>query len=215
MCACAGSSTEAPAFAARTSVSRGLPLASPRNCPARGRDIFRHFAGQVRMDRAPGRIGFMSTQRRESRWRRTSCTERRNSGWSFAPDGVQREDPGRATIPTPASRRGRANASGGTAPPGIPARLATNSLHSGCRIVQLVQSVRVVPVDLHGGSPPFGASRGTASGSAPSHGSSLPLIPSPSGFVRFHPSLPRVPAGRRRRAERYDGKRDMHLQHAA
>jgi hypothetical protein len=27
--------------------------------------------------------------------------------------------------------------------------------------------------------------------------------------------LPQFPAGRRRRAERYDGKRDLHLQHAA
>jgi hypothetical protein len=161
------------------------------------------------MDLVPGRIGFMSTQRRESRWQRTSCTER------AGPLGK--------AIPGPIARNGRARASGGTAPPGIsafhpsdeslssgfPAWLATNSLQSGYRIVQLVRQ------DLRLGSPPFGAGRGAETGTSATHGSSLPHIPSPSGFERLHPTWPQVPAGRRRRAERYDGKRDLHLQHAA
>ena len=182
---------------------------SPRNCPARRSGSFKHFAGQVRMDLAPGRIGFMSTQRRENRWQRRSCTQCEAPGRRFLPEGVQRAGPPGEEIPGLIARHHRADASGGTAPPGFPAWLATNSLQSGYRIVQLVRQ------DLRLGSPPFGASRGAETGTSATHGSSLPHIPSPSGFERLHPTLPRVPAGRRRWAERYDGKRDLHLQHAA
>jgi hypothetical protein len=173
-------------------------------------DFFKHFAGQVRMDRVPGRIGFMSTQRRENRWRRTDCTRRIGLSekffWSFK------------------AKRGCVNASGGTAPPGIPACfhprdenpspgapewLATNSLQLGYRIVQLVLQ------DLRHGSPPFGTGPGGEAGTPATHGASLPHISSPSCLTRIHPTLPQVPAGKCRWAERYDGKGNMHFQHAA
>ena len=180
---------------------------SPRKRPVRRRRIFKVFAGQVQMDRVPGRIGFMSTQRRENRWRRTNCTGcAKLSGQAFS--GL-------------IARYACAIASGGTAPPGVPVRLATNSLQLGYRIVQLVQVVHFVLVvqfvrlEHRLTSPPFGAGPGAATGTPANHGSSLPHIPSPSGLARFHPTLPQVPAGRRRWAERYDGKGNLYLQHAA
>jgi hypothetical protein len=171
----------------------------------------------------PAGQGFMSTRRRENRWRRKSCTGRaRASG---------------EAIPSPIARRGSADASGGTAPPGIPvyypsdrnlsmrapayrpsgnnlsprppAWLATNSPQSGYRIVQFVRQ------ELRHGSPPFGAGPGTATGTPATHGSDLPHIPSPSGHARLHLTSPRDLAGRRRQAERYDGKRNLYFQHAA
>ncbi len=163
------------------------------------------------MDRAPGRIGFMSTQRRENRSQRTGCTD------CARPSGE--------LIPGLFARTNRVYASGGTAPPGFPAiyqpgdeelslwvpvSLATNSLLSGYRIVQLVRHFRAL------GWPPSTAAWGSATGTnSATHGSSLPHIPSPSGYARLHPILPQIPAGRRRWAERYDGKRDLYLQHAA
>jgi hypothetical protein len=179
------------------------------------------------MDRAFGRIGFMSTQRREdrsipatkicrrgprNRWQRTSCTGRaRNQGDS---------------TPGLSARLGSTQASGGTVPPRssacppidktlsleIKARLATNSLQSDYRIVKLVQIVRQ---DFRLGSPPFRVGFGRATGAPATHGSSPPHIPSPCIDARFHPTLPRVPAGRRRWTEGYDGKRDLYFQHAA
>ena len=192
MSACAGSSTErTPDQMARTRTRR-FTSCVPRNSPVLKRLSFKHFAGQVRMDRRPGRIGFMSTQRRENRWRRTSCTE-----------GVEKAFPGSI------ARRGCTDVSGGTAPPGFSEWLATNSLQLGFRIVQLVLQ------DLRHGSPPFGAGSGAATGTPATHGIPLPHITFPSGSAPLHPTLPRVPAGRRRWAERYDGKRNLYLQHAA
>ena len=201
MSACAGSSTDGLAAS---------PLVSPpEQSGPQEHDFFRYFAGQVQMDRAPGRIGFMSTQRREIRWRHIRCAGR--WGQPFL---------------SPVAQRASAVASGGTAPPGFPARFATNSLQSGFRIVQLdrlvqllfvqfVQLVLLVRLVLRHGSPPFGAGPGEAAGRPANHGFSLPHIPSPSGLARLHPTLPRVPAGRRRWAERYDGKGNLYLQHAA
>jgi hypothetical protein len=207
MSACAGSSTErTPDQMARTRTRR-FTSCVPRNSPVLKRLSFKHFAGQVRMDRRPGRIGFMSTQRRENRWRRTSCTE-----------CVEKAFPGSI------ARRGCTDVSGGTAPPGItawfhpsdedlspgaPEWLATNSLQMGFRIVQLVLQ------DLRHGSPPFGAGSGEATSTPATHGIPLPRISFPSAPAPLHPTLPRVPAGRRRWAERYDGKRNLHFQYAA
>jgi len=153
------------------------------------------------MDREPGRIGFMSTQRRESRWQRTSCMERAR-GWEQA---------------SPASIAGNAHAhaNGGTAPPASPARLATNSLQSDLRIAMIARLVRQDIRHSSRSSSPPGTMRSATSGTPANLGSSLPLIPFPSGFASLHPTLPQAPAGRRRWAERYDGKRDLYLQHAA
>jgi hypothetical protein len=155
----------------------------------------------------------MSTQRRESRWQ--GCMGRAGvSGNSFL---------------APVARS--CNASGGTAPTYLSSWLATNSLQLEYRIVQLVQLawlvqlVVLVPLvqhvqfvlgivqDKRRGSPPLGGRKAVCTSAI--FASSLSHIPLPSGLSRLHPSLPQAPAGRRRWAERYDGKRDLHLQHAA
>ena len=204
----------------------------------------KYFAGQVRMDHAPGRIGFMSTQRRENRWQRTSCTECGFPSWRFVPDGVQRAGPLGESSPGPFARQDRAIANGGTAPPATPAwfhpsdgdlslgareRLATNSLQSDCRTIQLVQCVQSVPLSVvpsvprgklckshkARSAPPSGAALGAAAGTLATLRSSPSFIPSPSGLVCLHPTSPRFPAGKRRWTERYDGKGNLHLLHAA
>jgi hypothetical protein len=186
MSACAGSLTK---------IYLQVHLLRSSEQSGRKRPVLKHFAGQVRMDRVLGRIGFMSTQRRENRWRRTGCTRRIGLSENFF-WGAK-------------AQCGSVNASGGTAPPGIPAWLATNSLHLGYRTVQLVLQ------DLRHSSPPFGTGPGGETGTPATHGSSLPHISSPSCLTRLHPTLPQVPAGECRWAERYDGKRNLHLQHAA
>jgi len=137
----------------------------------------------------------MSTQRRADRWQRRNCAERAEAAkifffalfaWLFC-----------------------ASANVLTAPPRIAAWLATNSLQLDYRFVQLVCQ------DVGRGSPPSGAVLRSNASSATIHESSLPLIPPPFGRLRLHPSLPQVSAGLSRRAERYDGKRDLYLQHAA
>jgi hypothetical protein len=168
----------------------------------------------------------MSTQRRENRWQRSDCTARAGAS--------------EMTFPAPIMRHGRARASGGTAPPQYPAWLhpsdedlspgtpeATNSLHLDYRsvlfawfvqifqLVQFVCPVRLLPQGIRRGSPPFRVVRLAATGTPTTHGLLLPHIPSPAGITRFHPTLPQDPTGKRRWAERYDGKRDLHLQHAA
>jgi len=180
------------------------------------------YAGQVRLDRALGRIGFMSTQRRESRWRHIDCSD------SAEVLGI--------AIPDPKARGIRANANGGTAPPnssasfhpsdedlspGVLERLATNSLQSGYGIVRLVQFVQFVQFvqlvclvqivqlvqlvelvqfvqflrsGLRFCSQPFGARVGAASGRPANHGSPLQLLPAPPGLSRLLLTLPWVPA---------------------
>ncbi len=173
MSACAGSSTE------RT--CRFTSCVPREHSGPQEHDFLSFFAGQVRRDRAPGRIGFMSTQRRENRWRRISCTQH---------TGLY----GKST-PGPVARCACTNAGGGTAPPETPAWLATNSLQSGHRIVQLVQFVQIVRRDYRHSSPPFGAGPGLETGTIATHGSSPPRIPSPSGPARLLPTLPWVPVG--------------------
>ena len=205
MSECAGSSTDGLAVA---------PLVFPGKVRSARAGFFKYFTGQVQMDRAPGRIGFMSTQRRESRWRHIDCSD-------------CAEVLGRS-IPDPQTGRVRANASGGTAPPifsasfhpsdedlslGAPARLATNSLQLGFGIVRLVQFVQLVCLvqivqlvqlvefvqfvrsGLRFCSPPYGAGVGAAFGRPANHGSSLQHTPSPPGFSRLPLTLPWVPAG--------------------
>ncbi len=151
----------------------------------------------------------MSTQRREIRFipetkvcrrehrnrsQRKSCTGRaRVLGMAFA---------------VPFARHDRANANGGTAPPGILERVATISVYLGCRIVQLVLHY------LRQGTPPPKACRGAETGTPAKDGSSLRHTPCPSGVASFHPISPQVPAGSSRWAERYDGKGNLYLQHA-
>jgi hypothetical protein len=204
MCACAGSSTER---------ANRLSSCVPRKCPARKRYVFEVFRRSGPDGSRPGRIGFMSTQRRENRWQRLSTT-----AYAGASESI---------FPAPIMRQVRAGANGGTAPPQFSVRLATNSLQLDCRflpfdwLVQLFQAVQLVcPArpfrqDIRLGVSPLRAVRRTATGTLATHGLSLPHIPFPSGLARLPLTLPQIPTGRRRRAERYDGKRDLHLQHAA
>jgi hypothetical protein len=187
----------------------------------------------------------MSTQRRENRWQRTSCTHGagvsrvpgdRSSSWGW-------RVPGHAN-PAPTAQHGRAQAKVGTAPPAAAAWLATNSLQSDYRTMQLIQLVRLVRIvqfvpffllveffsrlaypsagrekqnrrHTSRSAPPSGAALGAASGTLAALRSSLSFIPSPSGLDRLHPTLPQFPAGERRWTERYDGKGNLHLLHAA
>jgi len=90
--------------------------------------------------------------------------------------------------------------------------VATKFLHSDHHIGQLVRPV--MKADRRGSPPPRVASR-AALGKQASPRSSLPHIPYPSGLASIHRIWPHAPAGDHRRAERYDGKRDMYFQHAA
>jgi hypothetical protein len=113
--------------------------------------------------------------------------------------------------------------------------LATNSLPSDyrafklVRLVHLVQFVRFIPPGVvpsvprgnldkrHNArsAPPSGAALSAATGTLATLRSSLPRIPSPSGLDCLHPTLPQFPAGKCRWTERYDGKGNLHLLHAA
>ena len=164
------------------------------------------IAGQVRMDLEPGRIGFMSTQRRENRWQRTSCTQRAETSSILGDESLSLvwKVSGNAS-PGPVAQHGRAYATVGTAP----IWLATNSLQSDYSNLQLARQ------NIRRSSPPSGAGCGAAFATLATHRSSLPRIPSPSGFVCLHPTLPQFPAGKCRWTERYDGKGNLHLLYAA
>jgi hypothetical protein len=146
----------------------------------------------------------MSTQKRENRWQRMSCTERAG-GW---------------VLPRPAhfARYVRSVASGGTAPLlsifwSAWAWLATKFLQSDRPIRLLVQPV--LKANHRGSPPPLGAGRRAALGTQASPRSSLPHIPFLSGFAHLYPTVPQAPDGLSRRAERYDGKRDLYFLNAA
>jgi len=167
----------------------------------------------------------MSTQKRENRylpatetcrmgprfrWQRLLCTERAG-GWG-------------TLVPTPFARHSCAGAGGGTAPLlstfwlwSVWVWLATKFLHADISIGQLVQPA--FPAERTASPPPFGAccpqSWHGARGASVSPRSSLPPIPFPSGPACLHLTLPQAPAAYQRRAERYDGKRDLYFQHAA
>jgi hypothetical protein len=104
---------------------------------------------------------------------------------------------------------GRAFAKVGTAPPGVSAWLATNSVQSDHRIFKLVKQ------NIRRSSQPAGAGYRAAFAKLATHRSSFQRIPSPSGFDCLHPTLPHFPAGERRWMERYDGKGNLHLLYAA
>ena len=160
----------------------------------------------------------MSTQKRENRWQRITCTER--AGIPGAP-GDRASSSGLSgwALPSPANvaRYVCAIASGGTAPfmsmvLSVWVWLATKFLQTDQPIRQLVRPA----LKAHRrGSPPPGACRHAVLGTLASPRSSLPPIPFPPGFAPFRLHLPQAPAGYRRRAERYDGKGNMYLLYAA
>jgi hypothetical protein len=168
------------------------------------------------VDRAPGRIGFMSTQRRASRSQRNNSTEREERM-------EQKGSAFRACF-------GRATANGVTAPlmsiiwlvwgcllrsgarasRGAQNRVATNSLLSDHRFSTLFR------LDSRCGSPPLrAAGRGSVQAAPAKHWSSTLHTPKLPSRTRLHSSLPHAPTGESRWAERYDGKGNLHIQHAA
>jgi len=172
----------------------------------------------------------MSTQRRENHWQHRSCTQRAGASehGSFAP--IARHDRAQAKVGTaPPAMPAWFHPSDGDLSLGAPERLATNSLQSDYRTMRLVQFVQFVPLSLvpsvprgklckrhrARSAPPFGAALGVAAGTLATLRSSLAFIPSSSGLVFLHPTLPCFPAGKRRWTERYDGKGNLHLLHAA
>jgi hypothetical protein len=142
----------------------------------------------------------MSTQRRVCRLQRVSrtnrVTERGILNERILSGGRMRERSGLA----PFARIDHAIANRKTAPPErftTPmAWVATNSLQKDNLSVRLVR---------HGYSP-LGST---------AYRSSLSPISILPGSAHLHPTLPQAPAGYRRWAERYDGKRNLHFEHAA
>ena len=118
---------------------------------------------------APGRTGFMSTQRRDNR-PLASCIDRE----------------------------------------GAPDRVSTNFPRSDRRNQQ---RVRLLVLFVCHGSPPLRQAAARRPLLRRHSGDSSD--PSPAVLARFHPTLPWVPAAMSCRTERYDGKRDLHFQHAA
>jgi hypothetical protein len=196
MSACAGSLTEALGLKSPRAHTQVWLLCRPGSIRT-ARDVVSSISPAGPNGSRPAGQGLMSTQRRESRWRPIGCMDCADKlGLSSS---------------APLAWHSHAHASGGTAPPEVSARLATNSLQSDRQNSQLV---RLVTMEIRRGSPPPGAgSRAHKLLGLRLKG--LPPIPSPSGLARLHPSLPRVPAALSSRTERYDGKRDLHLQHAA
>ena len=167
------------------------------------------YAGQVPMDRRPGRIGFMSTQRRENRIAQATAI----CCWGFRcrwrSGSRHREGAVGRLCPAPVTRSGQAHAIGLTARPKDSAALVTDSLHKDHPIVRLVRQ------DVCSGTKPLWKCRSTQAGPPAAHRYPLSLLSLLSGNAFLHVTLPQAPAGIRRWAERYDGKRDLHFKHAA
>jgi hypothetical protein len=166
------------------------------------------------MDSRARQVRFMSTQKRESRWQRRSCSERTGvlGGRFWSRGRTTRNEPRSIHV-----ARFVCAVANETAPLmsilwSAWAWMATKFLRTDHLLGQLVRPV--LKADRHGAPPPRVRSR-AAMGTQASPRSSLPHIPYLSGSAGLHPTLPHAPAGHRRRAERYDGKRDMYFQHAA
>jgi hypothetical protein len=161
------------------------------------------------MDLEPGRIGFMSTQRWESHsapttakcWRGAKRDWRRLSDTACAEN---REQPEVARTALHSSSPAMALTA--------PHREVTNSLQlDSCtsRYFELFAQ------EIRRGSPPVWEVGLTNPSLTANRRSSLPLIPRPSVLELLHPALLQFPAANRSRTERYDGKRNLHFQHAA
>jgi|HubBroStandDraft_1064217.scaffolds.fasta_scaffold65353_2 hypothetical protein len=113
--------------------------------------------------------------------------------------------------PTPFALYRRAFAAVAMAPNWV----VTNSLQSDHSCLNFVMPAWFAKQDIRRGLMPSGAGFRAASGTLTTRRLSLPFIPSPSGFKKLHSTLPQFPALKSRWTERYDGKRDLHFQHAA
>jgi hypothetical protein len=154
------------------------------------------------MDRRPGRIEFMSTQRPRGHWQRTSCTHRAGANGLWSPAQI--------------TRYSRAFASGESAQPDFPTRpdsfdvgLGTaSSLHKDHRFHGRI------PPNVCPSGPPGGTVQ-SWTGTSVAARSSLSPISFLSGSATSHPTSPHAPAGETRWAERYDGEGNLYIKHAA
>ncbi len=186
MFACAGLSTEVSREKVLGLNLQVLPLVSPECSGSRERFLNIRRPGPDGSQ--PGRIGFMSTQRRdESRRRRTRCISSavlpawfHNGHADSWPEGMER-------------RFERVSASG------FPYRRSSSG--------KFVWPARE---ETRRGLPPLWAGSRTAN-----FRSLNPAFPAPAVFLRLQLSAPLIPASLFCRAERYDGKRDLYFQHAA
>jgi hypothetical protein len=209
MSACAGSLTDA-------SRSNSAQRRRERFCGVRpGNNLALFRAARARYSSispawsrwiAPGRIGIMSTQRRDSRWAPTTEAGRRgmrhDSRLAHGKDLANRAKLANADLPAwvfPASASGQMSA------------MATRStLRQDTRgDARNRQPVRF----FWPGSPPV--RQAAALRPFLDRLIGYPPIPSPAVFARVHPTLPHVPAALGCRTERYDGKGNLYLQHAA
>jgi hypothetical protein len=161
------------------------------------------------MDLEPGRIGFMSTQRRESHSATTTedCWREALRGWWSSSDTACAENREQLEV----ARTALQSSSPATVVT-APHWEATNSLQlDSCTS----RHVALVAPEIRRGSLPIWELGRTISTPAASRRSSLPLIPHPPVLENLHPALPQFPAARGSRTERYDGKRDLHFEHAA
>lgn len=143
----------------------------------------------------------MSTQRRAYRLQCMGCTNRaaeREANRDGIPSlaGSMQE----LSDPAPFARVVNTHAGGETASPwrlATPqAKVATNSLQKETHLARLVRQ----------GHPFTGST---------AHRSRLSPSSILSGSARVHPTLPQDPAANGRRAERHDGKGNLHFKHAA
>ncbi len=145
----------------------------------------------------------MSTQRRDTYWLRNRCAHRAGTL--------------RCSGLAPVTRYRHALANGITARPDRPVELATNSLQKDHHLKDR-RVGRIVAEDVASSKQrtiASGTARSKQAGPPAAHGSSLSLLSISSGSALLHLTLPQAPTGDRRWAERYDGKRDLHFQHAA
>ena len=182
MYGCAGLSIERPRVTV-PSASVWFTPARPRGTGRREKDSLKKFAGLGSDGPQPGRIGFMSTRRREQiRRRRARCMESVALPARFRPGGLNGQ-------------------------PGEPDRRSKTSLPADHRIQVRVHSATQ---DTRRALPPPGAGPHAADCR-----SSHPGLPTPARTLRFYPPLPPILAWLACLAERYDGKRDLYIQHAA
>ena len=179
----------------------------PRSSPGKARALFSSISPARSGWIAPGRIGFMSTQRRDCRNSSATDVRRRSPRRRRALDCMVGVGFPGLLSPAPSAPFVHAQAGGLTATfwP------ATNSLPSDSLNIPLV---RLVPQDICRGSwPPGSVSLAPEQPRLSLNG--VPSFHSPSCLAYLPPSLPRVPVATGRRTERYDGKRDLYFQHSA
>lgn len=169
------------------------------------------FAGQVRWIAELGRIGFMSTQRREDRSLPTTQTGSRRCGIRWQRTHCMRL----ATVvtdfnPGRTARDGRAMGCAETAPPIPLAASATSPLQMDHPHTKFVW-----PVEADRWASPESSGTAAVSIRQATRRTLLPLIPILSDSALSYQALPQDPAADSRRAERYDGKGNLYFKHAA